>query len=928
LIQFDTVSYAGGKMSIRDLFKQNPFQNLIVAGQSTADFPLRGHEDLLEQRLREIGEAIENPDYPANAQHTIVFGEWGYGKTHVLRTIEYKINTSFSHRAKAVFFEPTESDPQGIFQELCQKLEITAGDPSEFIENIQNFFPESLFLLIDETQALVGEKLSEDYEGHLRKYWQLLSDLQKAAIDKLYSLHVFHGLSANSASAIKRVGQIPAIQQFKRHIFSLKSLDEEAQWQMFSDHVKKALKDKEIQIDALINRGVSRCIIALTGGNPRFALSLMDKLYFRAQSKGLDKIDGSICYQTLCEVQRFDASGQNYFDRFSIKEVLEQLKAGQQFEKKIAEMLQQQVGYLLGEWGGIDQAGLAQYDLTTANIRRRCKSLEEPVILFDQPPGQTYFRLSNDFLRLIQLRVQKTLTEVDDKDLLLSLQLEPESLSPSMMIGIREVMAHNGFHGQLRPLQTATPFRIYITDIGGNHFAQYIKVGMAVFKGNQIPEDVFEKFISEIEADRCTIIIIIEDAITRHDFPGSSYEVFKDTYNGDIDLEKRFIFINGTDSHGQQFEEDFFVRLVKTDIQEDEAKDWFDRLQINRRLKQVEEDCIYCPDLNEQTLLEELFKQDRSFKIGEIRSMNANFDWVRGERLKQLELYLKKTGLSYTPPVIEEVGPFKFILGKLHGTEIGLTTSEIEGQIAAKYIRTGSPPAIQAYVKWVLNLLVNQNKLGKEDEKFTFRDLDRELMQIEDKYTKTLQHVEKEISLYDTAQIEEIALDEIRNAINNICQRIVAIKIDGTTEIKIAEHQDALNKLKELTNQLDEIPEKARMTLRNQLSETEDKFETIMQSASWPIRESTDPYESLYRLGEIKELLEELENRIKLEIPQQKRCRQEINSINKRLDVLGDLLEGEIESGTYEGQEIGRCIFNIINAIRDGKSGKITLHFS
>jgi hypothetical protein len=199
-----------------------------------------------------------------------------------------------------------------------------------------------------------------------------------------------------------------------------------------------------------------------------------------------------------------------------------------------------------------------------------------------------------------------------------------------MMIGIREVMAHNGFHGQLRPLQTASPFRIYITNIGGIHFAQNIKVGMAVFKGDEIPEDVFEKIISEIEADRCTIIIIIEDAITRHDFPGSSYEAFKGAYKGDIDLEKRFIFINGTDPHGQQFEEDFFVRLVKTDIQEDEAKDWFDRLQINRKLKQVEEDCIYCPDLNEQTLLEELFKQDRSFKIGEIRSLNANFNWVIG----------------------------------------------------------------------------------------------------------------------------------------------------------------------------------------------------------------------------------------------------------------------------------------------------------
>jgi len=114
-------------MNLKDLFNQNPFQNLIVAGKSTADFPLRGHEDLLEEKFREISTAIENPNYPINAQHTIVFGEWGHGKSHVLRVIEYKINEKYSSQAKAMFFEPTEIDPQGILQDLCLKLGITAS---------------------------------------------------------------------------------------------------------------------------------------------------------------------------------------------------------------------------------------------------------------------------------------------------------------------------------------------------------------------------------------------------------------------------------------------------------------------------------------------------------------------------------------------------------------------------------------------------------------------------------------------------------------------------------------------------------------------------------------------------------------------------------------------------------------------------------
>ena len=914
-------------MSLEDIFEQNPFQNLIVAGQSTADFPLRGHEELLDIRFRQISAAIEEPDYPANAQHTIVFGEWGHGKSHVLRTIEHKINNEFSARAKAVFFEPTESDPEGVFQELCRKLEITASNPSEFIEKTQQEFPENLFLLIDETQALVGEKISIDYDDHLRKYWQLLSDIQQVASNKLYGLHIFHGLSANSASAIHRVGQIPAIREFKRHIFSLKSLDEEAQWNMICDHINHFLKDDDFQPSDLINRGVSQCLNELSGGNPRFVLSLMDKIFFRAQSQGLDKIDGSICYQTLCDFQRFDSSGQNFFDRFSINEVLEQLREGQKYEQKIAEMLEQQIGYILGEWTGIDQAVLHQYDLTTVNIRRKCDSLKEPIMLFDQPPGQTDFRLSYDFLRLIRVKIQKTLTEIDDKKLLLRLQLEPETLVPAMITGILKVMSYNGFPGQLIPLQTTTPFKIFVTSLGGTHLSQNIKVGLAVFKGEEIPQDVFEKIVAELEADRCTIIIIIEDVNTGHDQSDSSFKAFKNDYIGDIDIKKRLIFINGTDSSGNEFDEDFFVRLVKTDIHQEEAKNWFDRLQISQRLKQIEEDCIYCPDLNERTLLEELFKKDRSFKIGEIQSLSDNFNWVNRERLAMLNLYLNKTGASFTTPAIEQVAPFKFVLGKLQRDETGLLASEIESLITTKYIRTGAPAAIQVYVGWVLNLLVDHNKIGKEDEQFTYKDLERELMQIETTYTQTLQSMKRDISKYEIAQIEEHLLEDIRDKEHNTNQRIEALMIDGTTEMKIEEHKDALGKLRELIKQLGKIPEKARITLRNQLDESQNKFETIKKCVSWPFEDIDNPYESFYNLGEIKERLQHLSTMIEEEIPQQKRCRKEMKAINKRLDGLGSLLEGELISGTYERQELVGCIFNIFNAIKDKKSGKVTLHF-
>jgi len=914
---------------LKDLFNKNPFQNLIVAGRSTADFRLCGHEDQLEERFREISTAIENPDYPANAQHTIVFGEWGHGKSHFLHTIEYRINNKFASRAKAVFFEPKKTKPEDVLQELCAKLEITASNASEFIEEVKQKFPQNLFLLIDETQTLVGEKISSiDYDNLLMRYWQLLSELQQAAINKLYGLHVFHGLSSNGADAIRRVGEIPAIKMFTRKTFSLKSLDEGAQWEMLCDHIDKALNDNNIPPDSIIKSGVNRCLNKLTGGNPRFVLSLMNKIFLRAQSQELDKIDGSICYQTLCDIPRFDASGQNYFDRFSIKEVMEQLKAGKIFERNIADMLQNRIGYILGEWGDIDQSELPDYNLNAANIRQKCDSLKEPIVLFDQIPGQTNFSLSYKFLFLIRVKIQKTLTGIDDMDLQLDLQLDPERLIPRMITGLQKVMRHNKLYGQSRPLETTKPFKIYVTTLGGEHLSESIKVGFAVYKGDQIPREVFDKIVAEIEADHCTIIIVIEHVSICHDQPGSSFQAFKGNYSGGIDLEKRFIFINGTDSSGKEFDEDFFVQLVKNDIQENEAKDWYERLQIDHRLKKIKECCIYCPDLNEKTLIEELFKNDRSFKIGGIKDLSDNFDWVSKKKLSKLGLYLDRTGTSYTPIAIEQVGPLKFILGKLQRSETGLIESEIESLISTSYIRTGATAAILAYVKWVLHLLVDRNKVVKVDERFSYKDLNSELRQLEEDYNEFRKSVKELISEYDRAEIEVYELDDIRDEEISNNQSIEAIMNDGTIEEKIDVHKDALNTLKELTDPLKNIPEEARSTLSNQFSEAQNKLENIKQCVSWPFEDTGNPYESIYGLNNIKENIEGLANRINQEIPMQKRCREEIKDINNQLDGLDSLLKGEITSGTYKQHKLDECIFNIFNAIKDGRPGMITLHFS
>ena len=123
--------------------------------------------------------------------------------------------------------------------------------------------------------------------------------MQKQASNQLYGLHIFHGLSANSARAINKISQIPNIQEFRKHVFTLQSLDEEEQWEMVADHLRQGSGDPDLVPEDIIDRGVNVCINELTGGNPRYSLSLMGQLFAKTKAQDADRIDGAICYQTL-----------------------------------------------------------------------------------------------------------------------------------------------------------------------------------------------------------------------------------------------------------------------------------------------------------------------------------------------------------------------------------------------------------------------------------------------------------------------------------------------------------------------------------------------------------------------------------------------------------------------------------------------------
>ena len=131
-------------MSIQDCFKQNPFQNKVVATKKSSSLNLHGHDLPFSEVLTRIASAVKKHDYsPEDSQHTIVFGEWGHGKTHFLRSLEQRINSEWVTDAKALFYEPTVTASSEILKELCNKLGIdTCSNPGKFISLLkESSFP-------------------------------------------------------------------------------------------------------------------------------------------------------------------------------------------------------------------------------------------------------------------------------------------------------------------------------------------------------------------------------------------------------------------------------------------------------------------------------------------------------------------------------------------------------------------------------------------------------------------------------------------------------------------------------------------------------------------------------------------------------------------------------------------------------------------
>jgi len=918
-------------MSIQDFFQKNPFQNLVIASRDAASFRLRGHEQQFDAAVDVIQRVVSDTAYNReNLRHTIVFGEWGHGKTHLLRSIEQKINQDFATTARAIFYEPSTSDPAGVISELGTKADLHCTTVGELIEGLQGDGRHQ-FLLIDESQSLVGEDIHGNYETEIGSYYQLLGMLLEEANARHVNLHIFHGLSANSAKAIEKMRAIETIQKLAKHVFTLNSLSEAEQWQMVEDHIKKTIKDhSDKKTEDIVSKCVNRTVNQLTGGNPRWTMMLMHDIYLYAANANRDKIDERVCFEALRHTTRIDEPSRKYFDPFLIDEVLERLSGGQIHEQRIATLLRANWISLLGGWSTVSQAQLADQNLTAAQARKECPSIRRNIRLLEQTPDAD-FCLSNELLDELKITTLPTILQGRDRERLLRLSLQPQTMLRQIADGFESVLRGCHYHPERKVNFGGQRLDALFFDADTPALPdglRKLRIGLAIYKGIEVPLEFYEASVATLEEGGCGVIVLIEDALTKHDSPSSTFHNFKANYAGPILVDKRILFINGSDGREDKFGENFFVSLLDPSIDGNKARSLFESLRLKNRIEAAVNESIYCPTEQERQLVSRLQGTVSSFNISELRALDASFEWATRERLSALSDFIEKRGSRYSRKPLEEIMPIKRLLKTLSEKSGDTPQADLESHVRHNWILTGTPEATQRFPEWCIAVIEKQGLLKKEGEFVSFRDAEKESSDLLLACDKLIKEIDKTILDFKEKGFTPDRTQHQQGELTDLKQRIKSASEKELTErgnLLRACEADAQN----LKTSLCSTPDSVRGDLEKEVAHVTKQLDIMKQKAHWEYPDLDNP--SHFRAKELAGQLNAIEAMITIPVPFEKAVRDKIERMRKEIEVnieeLDRPLPASIDAPNNE-ISLGQAAFYLISALRAKRKGTVTVNYA
>jgi hypothetical protein len=597
---------------------------------------------------------------------------------------------------------------------------------------------------------------------------------------------------------------------------------------------------------------------------------------------------------------------------------------GRVFEKKLSKLIDQDRHSIFGAWEPLNLDSAKRFDLTSKDLRKACPSLKEISIFEQNRDANATFSITEEFQRKIQVHGPKNIFKHDERNLLLSLSLTPERSLRKLIAGFNFMLkSHN--YATRRETSFGHPMievLFFRTGIIGNSIAK-VEVGLIIYKGDEIPREVFDRIVKSLEDNQCSIFVIIEDANTMHDNPASSYNKFKNEYSGKLNLENRFIFINKV-SGTTNFDESFFVKTIEIHKKDEfEQREHFKLFELEKLLDSQTESVIYCPDEKERALVNKIINiKEGIFTVQQIKDLDPEFHWISKEKLSTLLTYIDKRGAKYTHIPVKTILPFKSLLKILKGSD-GLSKELLGVEYRKKWILTGQGESRERYINWILDIFKNTGDISKEGDIFQYRDIKVEITEVKERIDTLRRNIKvnldkcKNASIAESSYIDnETRLGEIRESLEEENQS----QVDELSELKGLE-----NELKEIDSSFKELLVRERKLLKESFKTVFDIFESLLQQKpTWPITDSSDPLDEQFKEyhKEVKNLKVKLNN----ENSELVFLKESLDDLEENSKICKELLE-KPESSISENEPKERAAFKIYSAIRNGLEGEIKVEY-
>jgi len=452
-------------------------------------------------------------------------------------------------------------------------------------------------------------------------------------------------------------------------------------------------------------------------------------------------------------------------------------------------------------------------------------------------------------------------------------------------------------------------------------------IGLAIYKGIEVPIEFYQVSAVKLEDGECAVIVLIEDALTRHDNPSSTYQKFKAGYSGPILVGKRFLFINGSNGHQDQFGEDFFVSLLDTEIDGAKARDLFERVRFKNCIAQAVSESVYCPTEHERQLILRLLGTGNSFNLSELRALDASFDWATKEKLNALSDFIDKRGSKYSRRALEDIKPIKHLLKTLSENTEGISQADLENQVRHTWILTGIPEATKLFPTWCLTLIENQGLLKREGALVCFRDTEKEVSDFFQACKNQTKEIDETIQEYKRGFAPE-RTQHVEMALADLNQRLQVAPERELTErgnlLKACE-ADA----RSLMVSLVAIPELVRTDLEKELAHVAELLVALKEKAKWHYPDLDNP--SLHRSRAMEGQLTPVKAMIKVPVPFEIETRKNIERMRLEIEVhLEELSKPAPDNIEAPGADmsIDQAAFFIFSAIRANRNGQVKVEYA